>query len=352
MNRLLLRDPVGGGKLLSPSSPNADLKPLVHADDWSEPIGVTEQVLETEDHKSAYPIVEDVPILVGPERLTRDAAEPVTIEGSHFEEAYQERQLYTALAGGTIGEKASRSLERLYSEVPPETFPSDITHWIEGGTTANPYRLAMEHIGSVHGETVLQIGGVGSHALRLLHAGAEHAVIVSPIVGELIQGLAMAHSLGVSDRTTFVGGVAEELPLVDSSFSVVYSGSSLHHTVTGLSFPEIRRVLAPGGRFASIDVWKGVFHESGTRMFGKFHGNSFCSPIDQQRLDEVFRPFPDATASFHGCLFRYPMAVLSRLGVVLPPRASLALSRTEDSIPFGPLTESLASIVCVRGVAA
>ena len=242
-------------------------------------------------------------------------------------------------------------VRRVVGNADPEQFPLPREDWFGGGSTAGAYGLAMEHLAPVKDETVLQIGGLGTHALKLLHAGARDAIVVSPVVSELVQGRQIATRCGLEDRVTFVAGVAEQMPIASGSIGVAYSGSSMHHTDTELSFADLNRVLKPGGRWASVDVWKSRFHSLGTRAFGKCNGNEFCHPLSPERLAPLGDAFPDAQVSFHGGSIRYPLAVAERLGV--RPSASLAvrLASVEDSIPLGPLESSLSSLVCLRGTA-
>ncbi len=60
---------------------------------------------------------------------------------------------------------------------------------------------------------------------------------------------------GLQGKAVFLEGLAEALPLPDSSMDLVMTTLSFHHwdyPMKGLR--EIRRVLAPGGRFCFADV--------------------------------------------------------------------------------------------------
>ena len=62
-------------------------------------------------------------------------------------------------------------------------------------------------------------------------------------------------SCGLSDRVTFQVGDALHLPFEDSAFDAVF----LQHVAMNIEdraslYAEVRRVLAPGGRFATYDL--------------------------------------------------------------------------------------------------
>ena len=351
MVNAVLRDPVTGGHLLdaAPSNNPGLVAPALLGCD-AEAIGITDLMVQVADGSAAYPVVDGIPVLMSTERLASERVE-IQVAGTNFEEAYQEQKLYTELASSVLGSSA-RGLEevrRVVETADPSRFPEPPESWFGGGSTAGAYLKAMRHLAPVADCTVLQIGGVGTHALKLLHAGAERALIVSPVIGELVEGRAIAAEVGLADRATFVGGVAEQLPIADSSIDRVYSGSSIHHTDTSQSFAEISRVLSPLGRWASVDVWKSTFHDVGTRLFGKCHGNPYCHPLSPVRIAPAKDAFDDCVASFHGGTVRYPLAVAERAGFRPDAKLGIQLASIEDKIKLGPLTEALSSLVCLTG---
>ena len=332
--------------------------PVFHAAatiDGSVVIGPTEALWVTDDAEHAYPDVDGVPVLLRPERLHREpgCSNDVDTRSAPFAECYQERALYSSLAVGRAADgSAVARVARVVRVADPARFPEPAHHWHDGGSSANAYHLAFAHLAPVTGAVVAQIGGMGTHALKLLHAGAAHAVVVSPVIDELLAGRAVAEALGLADRCTFVGGVAEELPLVDGSVVAIYSGSSMHHTVTASSFAECARVMAPGGRFASIDVWdNGALYRTGIAVFGKRHGNEFCHALDDTRIAPARSAFDQCVVTHHGSFVRYPLSVMERFGHRLAPESGQRWTAREDALSarVPRLGRSTASLVLVRG---
>jgi hypothetical protein len=311
-------------------------------------LGPTERVLSIEGEPAGYPIVDGIPVLMRTERLS-PTPEDVQVGGTHFAESYQEQKLYASLANSTLGTRSLAEVRRVVELAEPAAFPEPAQHWFGGGTTGAAYMSAMRWLAPVADQVVLQIGGVGTHALKLLHAGASFALVVSPVVQELVVGQAIAQQLGLDNRVAFVGGVAEELPIADSCVDRIYSGSSLHHTNTMRAMPELQRVLGTDGRWATVDVWKSSFHSAGTRMFGKCHGNPYCHPLDDERISPVFAAFPDAQAEFFGGSLRYGLAVAERVGLRANACQGMRLAKVEERIPLGRLERRLSSLVCLTG---
>ena len=100
-------------------------------------------------------------------------------------------------------------------------------------------------------ERSLEIGaGTGYFTLNLLQAGVVHRAVcsdISPGMLTVLQG--NARRLGLDVAT--VAGDAEQLPLADSSFDLVFGHAVLHH-IPDLprAFAEFHRVLRPGGVLA------------------------------------------------------------------------------------------------------
>jgi ubiquinone/menaquinone biosynthesis C-methylase UbiE/uncharacterized protein YbaR (Trm112 family) len=320
--------------------------------------GTGRSVAVTDDGSIAYPVLDGVPLLVPTEAFGRSRSERFDVAGPHYAEAYAEAELYSAMAAAADTAGDGRSLDHLVrvdaevraGRLLPATFPSPATEWLEAGSTISAQHESFTHLGPLADTTVLQIGGTGSHAVLFLLAGAARAVVVSPIVEELRQALRLADRVGVSGRLHVVGGVAESLPLADAVVDRVYSGSSMHHTVTIDALAQIARVLTDEGRFASVDVWKAPLHGWGTKVFGKQGGNPHCHPLDPARVEPLHDVFADATVSFHGAFARYPLAVMNRFGRRPSRSTSWRLASAEDSLAArSSIVRRQSSLVVMRG---
>lgn len=110
--------------------------------------------------------------------------------------------------------------------------------------------LAVELSGLGPADRVVDIGcGPGTAARRAARLGARvTGVDPAPVM------LRVARGFGHRDRITYIDGRAEALPLTDGAATVAWSIAAVHHWPdldAGLA--EVRRVLAPGGRFVAIE---------------------------------------------------------------------------------------------------
>jgi ubiquinone/menaquinone biosynthesis C-methylase UbiE len=95
--------------------------------------------------------------------------------------------------------------------------------------------------------------GLGQTSLQLAEAGAfVHGLDIS---GESV---ATAESLlrraGYSDRSTFVVGDAEHTEFEADTFDLIVCNGVLHHLDVGAAFPELRRILKPGGTVLCMEA--------------------------------------------------------------------------------------------------
>jgi ubiquinone/menaquinone biosynthesis C-methylase UbiE len=100
-------------------------------------------------------------------------------------------------------------------------------------------------------DRVVDIGCGPGNSVRAAAGRGARVVGVDP--ARLMLGVAR---LATRDRSsiTWLGGSAEHLPLPEQSATVVWSVATVHHwadVAAGLA--EVRRVLAPGGRFFAIE---------------------------------------------------------------------------------------------------
>lgn len=97
------------------------------------------------------------------------------------------------------------------------------------------------------GRRLLEIGsGAGANAVELCRNGATVTGIdLSDVAVDLARDRAGAE--GISS-VSFAAMDAEHMTFADDSFDVICGGAILHHLRLEAAFPELSRVMAPGGR--------------------------------------------------------------------------------------------------------
>jgi uncharacterized protein YbaR (Trm112 family) len=223
------------------------------------PIGVTPKVLLREDLQMAYPVVDGIPVLMGPEGLTNaNNARRVNLRDQKYAEAYEEMAHYNEVAS-----KEAENIDQAenYRKLKPilkflkhqqASFPAPKEIWLDATYNCVCQWEAYAHLVDLTGKQMLQLGGKGTHAARFLLAGAAKVWLQTPMLGEIRVGGALAQKVGVADRFQAVAAFAEGIPLVDETFDAIYSGGCVHYMVTALALPECPRVLKPG---AGLLLW-------------------------------------------------------------------------------------------------
>lgn len=111
--------------------------------------------------------------------------------------------------------------------------------------------LACDLAGVSGDDRIVDIGcGPGAAARAADRRGAEvTGVDPAPLM------LGFARRLTRGERSiTWTEGAAEDLPLADGAATVVWSLATVHHwPLLDEGIAEVRRVLAPGGRFLAIE---------------------------------------------------------------------------------------------------
>lgn len=105
------------------------------------------------------------------------------------------------------------------------------------------------------GRTVLDFAcGDGDVALRAAAAGARLAIGID-ISGVSVQNARrVSAERGLTDKTFFLRADCENTGLPPSSVDVVICAGVLHHLDVRRAFPEIQRILAPGGRVIAFEA--------------------------------------------------------------------------------------------------
>ena len=330
-----------------------------------KPVGPTERVMVRADRTCAYPILDGIPILLGPEILTpAEHAREIDLSDPRYDEAYKEMEFYNAVAleqARTVGSsRAATYLEpaRSLGDEARDSFPEPRSIWLNATHDSASEWDAFQHIKPLAGKRVMQLGGSGLAAVKFLLAGCAEAWLITPMIGELIFATRLAEHMNVADRLRCAAGVGEAIPVADNTFDAVYSGGCLHHMRTEQAFPEIARVLAPGGKFSAVDPWRAPLYALGTKalgkreekLFGKRAVGVYCRPLTAERVAPAFRAFETADVVQHGALTRYPLLALWKLGLKIPTRIIWQIGAVDDRIcSYVPKLRTMGSSVAVLG---
>ncbi|HEV7922499.1 MAG TPA: methyltransferase domain-containing protein [Thermoanaerobaculia bacterium] len=305
----------------------------------SQHAGRTPAVMLRADGEVAYPVIDGIPILLAPEMLVRDPeAPPYDVGKPPYAEAYQEMAFYNEFAsGGEGGGELERYADMLRPAVglsPAELakFPEPKELWIDAVYDAAAQMDCYVHLAPVRDRIILQLGGKGLHAVKFLLAGAKEAWVVTPMLQEARWAVAFAAMLGVSERLRCVVGIAEELPFGDGTIDGIYAGGTVHHVVTPVALPEVRRALRRGGAFAAAEPWRTPWYAIGTRVFGKREPSVYCRPLDKTRVAPLTTTFRSGRRVHHGALSRYLLLVLDKLGLESSLRTAWTLNRIDDAL--------------------
>jgi ubiquinone/menaquinone biosynthesis C-methylase UbiE len=280
-----------------------------------------DEILMSGDNRTAYPVVDGIPVLLAPEICSADACDRFTPLDPRYAEAYEEMDHYNSIAAeaqaGIRTSHAYRTLsacQRL-SRDEQARFPYPMERWLEATYDVTAQENVFAHLSPVLDKDVLQVGGTGIHAIRFLMAGAATATLVTPMISEAKFACRLAEELEVAERFSAAVGIFEELPLPAASVDVVFSGGSLHHTITDLALFEAARVLRSGGKIGCFDPWRAPFYRIGIRIFGKREPGVFCRPLDNERTRYLGKCFQNAKVEKHGAMTRYFLLGLQKSGL-------------------------------------
>jgi uncharacterized protein YbaR (Trm112 family)/SAM-dependent methyltransferase len=279
------------------------------------------EIMMSADRRTAYPVVDGIPVLLAPEVSSAEACDRFAPLDPRYAEAYEEMRHYNLVAEEAHADVRQSHAYRTLSACQglarddQARFPYPVERWLEATYDVTAQETVFVHLSPVLEKDVLQVGGTGIHAIRFLLAGAATATLVTPMISEARFARRLAEELGVAGGLSLAVGIFEELPLPPASMDVVFSGGSLHHTLTDLALFEAARVLRAGGKIGCFDPWRAPFYGIGIRVFGKREPGVFCRPLDNERTRYLSKCFADAKVKKHGSLSRYLLLALQKGGL-------------------------------------
>ncbi len=96
--------------------------------------------------------------------------------------------------------------------------------------------------------------GDGTQTIKAAKAGAEISVGIDVSEISILNAAENASIAGVSDRTHFLQRDCENTQLPTNSFSAGLCHGMLHHLNLNNAFPELARVMRPGGRVLCVEA--------------------------------------------------------------------------------------------------
>ncbi|ARU59549.1 type 11 methyltransferase [Oleiphilus messinensis] len=96
--------------------------------------------------------------------------------------------------------------------------------------------------------------GNGSNAIKAAQAGAKLAIGLDISRVSVENAKAEAKRLGLEDNTYFVQADAENTKLPNDAIDSVICSGMLHHLDLSYAFPELRRILRPGGKILAVEA--------------------------------------------------------------------------------------------------
>lgn len=96
--------------------------------------------------------------------------------------------------------------------------------------------------------------GDGGNSRRAAAAGAELAVGIDLSDVSVQNCRTDAEAAGVAESTLYLQADCEHTGFPDGSFDTIICSGVLHHMDLSFAFPELRRILAPGGRILCVEA--------------------------------------------------------------------------------------------------
>ena len=96
--------------------------------------------------------------------------------------------------------------------------------------------------------------GDGFNAIKSIEMGADLAIgiDISDVSVKIAQK--KATEKGISDKCYFIQSDCENTELPDNSIDIIICSGMLHHLDLSFAFPELRRILKPGGKILCVEA--------------------------------------------------------------------------------------------------
>lgn len=146
----------------------------------------------------------------------------------------------------------ARQIDRLSMD--RESFEKKYSNQKFYSITRRTKSMLREWMRKCEGHSVLDYCcGTGVTSVELAEAGA-NVVGIDIAADEVAAAQARAVEAGVSARTQFVVMDAENLTFPDRSFDFIVCNGVLHHLDLERAYPELSRVLKPGGQIICLEA--------------------------------------------------------------------------------------------------
>lgn len=141
--------------------------------------------------------------------------------------------------------RAARSKELGFAH---EAFDAEAASYERGrpGYPAEAVAWILAHLDKPADSTIVDVAAGTGKLTRLLANGSSLTVAVEPVAGMVAQ------LVGAVPLTHAVMGAAEALPLVDERADAITVAQAFHWFRTDVAFPELHRILRPGGGIGLI----------------------------------------------------------------------------------------------------
>ena len=176
--------------------------------------------------------------------------------------------------------------------------------------------------------------GNGGNAIRAAKAGAQLSVGIdlSPVSIENAEKLAL--DVGVGDTCEFLQADCENTGFPDGSVDTIVCSGVLHHMDLSYAMPELRRIVAPGGRILAVEALAVNPASSGTAT-----GRPACARSGRRTTSSARRISSSRRGLRHR---RRQVLALASLGAAFSPRLLAPLESLDGVLTRVPGVRQLA----------